>query len=224
MLLALRPLVCASTPSWLEDLQDRDVLGGFANRFAFILGPAKDPIPFPNQPDAQLKQKISSHLVDVMAWLPDRFEVTLTDDARQLWSEFYTRWHSTQWPDELLGAIVQRIPDLVLKVALIYAVLEKRHQINGEILNAAIDVGGYAAASAQRIFSEFHTTRESKLESRILKVLGVGAMKFGDLHRTVGGRYSTLELNRALDALCKSGQIWRREEGKSVAFGLSEKE
>ena len=107
---------------------------------------------------------------------------------------------------------------------MIYTVLKKGLQIDVERLTAAIDVGGYAVASAQRIFSDFHTSRERKLEKRILDVLKAGAMKFGDLHRAVGGRYSTLELNRALDALCRSGQTWKREQGTTVVYGVPESE
>jgi hypothetical protein len=217
-------LLSASTPSWLEDLQDRDVLGGFGNRFLFILGSPKAPIPFPAPPDAMLRSKIIAHLKDLLVWMPEELEVNLTPDARELWDEFYTRWRMETWPDEMFAAIVQRIPDVVLKIALIYAVLEKRTEIDAEILTAAIDAGGYAVASAQRIFSDFHSTRESKLEKRILDVLQQGGMKFGDLHRAVGGRYSTLELNRTLDGLCKSGQIWEKKQGETKAFGLVSEE
>ncbi|OGG47824.1 MAG: hypothetical protein A3F84_12845 [Candidatus Handelsmanbacteria bacterium RIFCSPLOWO2_12_FULL_64_10] len=217
-------LLAASTPAWLEDLQDRDIMAGFANRFAFILGEPKPPIAWPSPPDAGLYAKVIAHISDVLLWLPDSLEVTMTGSARDLWSEFYVRWKSQVWPDEMFGALVQRIPDITLKIALIYAVLEKRTQIAPDILTAAIDAGGYCVASTQRIFTDFHATRESKLEGRILEVLKAGPVKFGDLHRAVGGRYSTLELNRALDALVKSGQIWRQEQGGTVIYGLSTEE
>lgn len=216
-------LMCASTPSWLEDLQDRDVLGGFANRFIYILGEPKPPIPFPEPPRSDLQDRIIARLSDLQAWLPDQgLRLELTSPARELWVEFYTRWHSLSWPDELLAAILQRIPDITLKIAVIYATLEKRTQIDAEILKTAIDAGGYAVASAQRIFSDFHTSREGKLEKRISSVLEPGPMKFGDLHRAVGGRYSTKALNGALDALKHAGQVWRKEQGSTVIWGRPE--
>jgi len=216
-------LICASTPSWLEDLQDRDVLGGFANRFLYILGEPKAPIPFPKPPRADRKDRIITHLRDIQSWLPEQgIRMELTQPARELWTEFYTRWHALPWPDELLAAIVQRIPDIVLKIAVIYAALEKQSRIGPEILTAAIDAGGYAVASAQRIFSDFHTSRERKLEKRIVEVLKAGSMKFGDLHRAVGGRYSTKALNVALDALKHAGLVWKKEQGGTVIWGLSE--
>ncbi|MDA0710554.1 MAG: DUF3987 domain-containing protein [bacterium] len=217
-------ILAASTPSWLEDLQDRDVLGGFGNRFAYILGGPKEPIPFPDPPSRLHQTRIVSHLAEVDAWLPNELEVTLTGEARELWAEFYTRWNKLTWPDELFSAIVQRIPDVALKIALLYAVLEKRTEVDAEILSAAIDAGGYAVASAQRIFTTFHQTRETKLESRILDILKDSAVKFGPLHRSVGGRYSTAELNRTLDALTRSGQIWKQEQGNTVAFGISDED
>ena len=165
-----------------------------------------------------------SHLAEVDAWLPTQLEVTLTGEARELWAEFYTRWHKLTWPDELFSAIVQRIPDVTLKIALLYAVLEKRRDVDAEILSAAIDAGGYAVASAQRIFTTFHQSWETKLENRILDILKDGAVQFGLLHRRVGGRYSTVQLNRTLDALTKSGQIWKQEQGNTVAFGISDEE
>ena len=217
-------LITASTPSWLEDLADRDIAGGFGNRFVYILGPPKDPIPRPAQPDARLMEKVVSRTGDMLLWLPESPEVTLTEPAWDLWSEFYVRWKSQVWPDEMFGALVQRIPDITLKIALIYAVLEKRTQIDPEILTAAIDCGGYATASAQRIFTDFHASRESKLEKRILEVLKAGPMKFRDLHQAVSGRYSAAEVNRALDSLIRAGQAWRREQGSTVICGLAAEE
>jgi len=196
-------------------------MAGFANRFAFILGEPKPPIAWPSPPDAGLYAKVVAHASDVLLGLPDSLEVSMTGSARDLWAEFYVRWRSQVWPDEMFGALVQRIPDIALKIALIYAVLEKRTEIGPDILTAAIDAGGYCVASAQRIFTDFHATRESKLEGRTLDVLKAGPVKFGDLHRAVGGRYSTLELNRTLDGLVKSGQVWRKEEGSTVIYGLS---
>ncbi|GEM_PF-1131772 len=211
-------LITASTPSWLEDLADRDIMGGFGNRFVYVLGPPKAPIPFPDPPDARLMEKVVSHIGDVLLWLPDSLEVTLTGPARDLWAEFYTRWKGQTWPDETLGAVLQRIPDITLKVALIYAVLEKRREIDADILTAAIDAGGYCVASAQRIFSGFHATRASKLESRVLEVLKEGPVKSWALHRAIGGgRYSSDEINRALDALCRAGSVSRTGQGERGA-------
>ncbi len=119
-----------------------------------------------------------------------------------------------------MSAVLQRIPDFVLKIGLIYAAMEKTSSINTEILNAAIDAGGYAAASAERIFAEFHESREVKLERRILAVLGEGVKTFGVLHRAVSGRYSTKALASVLEALVKSGQVWEKIEGKGRTYGL----
>jgi len=73
-----------------------------------------------------LRNKIIAHLKKILVWLPEELEVNLTPYARQMWAECYARWRSETWPDEMFAAIVQRIPDVVLKIALIYAVLEKR--------------------------------------------------------------------------------------------------
>ena len=215
-------LVAASTPSWLEDLQDRDVLGGFANRFAFVLGEAKAPIPFPDAPDVQLRDQIVSHIKEVMEWLAEPVEITLTESARDLWREYYTRWHSLTWSDEIMSAMVQRVPDMVLKISLLFAVLEKRMQIDAETLTAGIDAGGYLAASMQRIFSDFHTSKEIKREKRIETVLADGPMKYAGLRRALGGRHSAEEINKTLYALKKSGQISEFTQGRGVVWGLAE--
>jgi len=213
-------LIAASTPSWLEDLQDRDILGGFGNRFIYILGQKKKPIPFPDPPNNDLGQKVEAHLCDMLAWLPDEMEVELHESAKHLWRDFYTRWRSLAWSDEVVAAIVQRIPDITLKIALIYALLEKQSVITEEILSAAIEAGGYAVASAQRIFSEFHTSRSSTLEKRVVDVLAKGPQKYGDLHRAVGGRYSTQELQPVLEALKKAGILDKVDREHTVVWKL----
>jgi hypothetical protein len=214
-------LLSASTPSWLEDLGDREVLGGFANRFVFILGPAKSPIPFPDPPDPNIRSKVIGNLAATMQWLDEGVELILDPGARDVWEDFYTTWHKREWPDELVSAVLQRVPDVALKIAIIYAVLERTHTICPKILNAAIDAAGHVVASAERIFAGFHENKEVKLEKRILTVLSKEDMNYGALHRAVGGRHTTKTLSSVLDALVKSGQTWERLEGRRKTYGVA---
>ena len=208
-------LLCASTPAWLEaDLSNRDILGGFANRFLYVLGEPKNPIPFPDPPDVNLRTGIVNQLSKVNEGLPaDGMEVHLTANAKEIWHGFYVRWRSLRWGDEIQDAVLQRIPDMTLKIALIYAALEKQSEINAEILSAAIDATGYGAASAQRIFGDFNKSKRRKLEDRVVQVLGDrGPMRRSVLHQAVSGRHSAAEVTRMLEDLVRAEMVVQNQK------------
>jgi hypothetical protein len=142
-------------------------------------------------------------------WRSREAALTLTSDARSLWETFYRSWKQREWHDALLAALVERIPDNCLKIALIYAVLEQQSAITREVLEVALDVGAYAVASAQRIFGTFYASREARHEAKMEKILddAGGQLPMADLQRRLSGRVSSGELSRLLGTLEKLGEV-----------------
>jgi hypothetical protein len=203
-------MISASTPDWLEaSLTDRQILGGFANRFVFVAGIPKDPIPFPDSPHEGLRSRVIMRLAAVrQRWQGRERPVPLTAGAKALWETFYRTWKARRWHDPLMAALLQRIPDQCLKIALIYTVLDDRDSIDEELLTIGLDVGAYAVASAQRIFGAFYASRDARHEARLRQTLEAhgGCMAIAALQRHWGGRIASAELWRILHAWQATGQ------------------
>lgn len=219
-------LVSASTPEWLEgSLSDREIMGGFANRFLFSVGEPKAPIPFPDPPDERLRNRIVAHLAAVrLAWQGREEAIPLSPTARGVWESFYLTWKGYRWPDPLMAALLQRLPDQCLKIALLYAVLEESAVITDELLQVALEVGKYAVASAQSIFGPFYASRDARHEANIRKALEAtgGQMPVAELQRKRGGRLSSAELWRVLTAWQSTGQakVYRKKGEKRQCVSL----
>jgi hypothetical protein len=142
-------------------------------------------------------------------WQGHEQAITLAPEARELWATFYRAWKQRQWSDALIAALMARIPDNCLKIALLYAILEGQKGISSEILEVALDVGAYAVASAQRLFGTFYASREARHEARIRKLLveAGGQLAMAELQRKLSGRVSSGELSRTLSALEKLGEV-----------------
>ena len=192
-------ILSASTPDWLEDgMQDREILGGFGNRFMYIVGQPKDPISFPDPPDKQLGEKITGRLSEILSTQQET-EFDLSPEARKLWDRFYRDWRAHEWTDAVAAALVQRTPDFAMKVTLIYAVLDGEQEITAELLQIGIDVAKYCVASSQQVFSEFYANADRRIELKVEeKLKPIGKMTYSELHRVVGGRISTDHFGRIL--------------------------
>jgi len=78
--------------------------------------------------------------------------VTMTDEARKLWHKIYKDLSAGQ--PGLLGAITGRAEAQVIRLALIYALLDSSNQISLPHLKAAVAVWEYCESSAARIFGK----------------------------------------------------------------------
>src|SRR5437660_12573476 len=79
-------------------------------------------------------------------------EMARDDESRSLWAAEYPRLSAGE--PGLLGAILGRAEAHVLRLSLIYAVLDRSPVVRPEHLHAALAVWDYADASARRIFGD----------------------------------------------------------------------
>jgi hypothetical protein len=222
--IAIQPtltILAASTAEWLEScLTDEQIMGGFANRFLYITGSFRPLVPLPREPDTGTWNRLLKALHDLGDDFSQGATFTLSPNAQALWEGFYRSWHEDTYPNEILGNIVQRIPDYVLKLAMVYAAWRSSATIQGEELDAAWAFGFYARDSVLRLFEGMHQSTQAKLENRIEELLQErGPMKRRDLHQAVGGRYSAKQFNDAVDALFKAGVLATKGDTLLLAGG-----
>jgi len=126
---------------------------GFANRFLFVCSRRSKRLPFGgNLTDADL-QPLADRLHTVIEYAQGLDQpIAMNEDARTLWCEVYPELSDGK--PGLFGSVTSRAEAQVIRLALIYAVLDQSEVIIREHLQAALAVWRYCEASARYIFGE----------------------------------------------------------------------
>jgi hypothetical protein len=70
-----------------KNARSDDFFGGLGNRFLYLTGPEKKPIPNPSEPDVAALQRVRDALVGLSKLHP--VEARFDTVARRLWEQFY---------------------------------------------------------------------------------------------------------------------------------------
>jgi hypothetical protein len=123
-----------------------EIANGFLNRFIFAAVRRVRLLPEGGDPDPLKDTGLARYLTTVLKHAHTAGKVTLTPDARELW------WHTypvlTQPADGLLGQLTARAEAHVIRLALLYALLDGQKTIQPEHLHAALALWDYAKRSA----------------------------------------------------------------------------
>lgn len=204
-------IVSATQPRILEGLMsDDDVHSGFINRWLIIPGKSNAPKPWPVSVDRQTAALLFERLHDaVHQAYPTNYQMPLADDARSFWESWYIdEWHRRQTPDE--EAMRARYATLVVKIALIYAVLNGDQLITQDHLEKGIAVIEWMWAHVIRMVPSWGSTTHGRLEAKFLQTLEErGPMKRRDLTRSCSNRrkWSSMDMKQVLEALMSNGVI-----------------
>lgn len=136
----------------IASLTETERANGFANRFMFFtvqrskVLPECEPVP----PDT-----ISPFVDDfqaVVRWAQGSRRLVRDPGAKALWGAVYPKL--SEGEPGLLGAVLGRAEAHVLRLSLLYAVLDRSPAIREEHLAGALALWDYSEASARRIFGE----------------------------------------------------------------------
>ncbi len=179
-------------------LDDVDVLNGFANRILWTCVKRSKLLPEggqrPGMSDiVQLLRAAYEHAQSVG-------ELKRDDSARALWGDIY-RELAEPLPG-FPGVVTSRAEAQLLRLSMLYALLDQRSIITAEHLRAAKALLDYATASAQHIFGR---TVGDTLADRVLSILGTGPKSRKEIHKALSGHAKGSELDRVLKDLEQRG-------------------
>ncbi len=203
-------ILAGTTCEWFwKNARSDDFYGGLGNRFLYLTGPKKKPVPNPSEPDGAVLKQVHTALAMLSELHP--VEVRFDTVARRLWEQFYESWEQRERTG-LYAAAVKRIHVYIRKLAMTYAALEGTlPEIGIEQLKAAIAVGVYAAECAKALVdAQTATLRpEGELEQKFMKWI---AEHDGERRRRMQQTLSKLTggcetFNRVLLNLSKADQI-----------------
>jgi hypothetical protein len=156
---------------YMDDLVgDRDVAGGFFNRFITICGTPRKTKSRPRKLSSDIWSEFRKPLTDLT--LLNARELDFELEAYGLWAKWFDQWsldHGKLPQREQL--LTERIPKHALKIALVYSIIEGKRAIDVRPLAISIKICGWLESNTRKIFQDVRLDRRSKAESVIIRRL-----------------------------------------------------
>jgi hypothetical protein len=204
-------LIADITPQELKNLtKNLYFYNGFLNRFLFTcvrrykVDPCIPPVPDSIYNNTVLKLK------DVINWLAElkivRFEIA--DSIKDLWSNIY---HTIpeEIKDPILAGLTSRAEPYILKLCVIYALLDKTEKIRYEHLKAALAIWERNVNSIKYLFNLDSQSKEyNYIKAKIINALALGPLTQTEISRSIfKGNVSSKKIKYVLEKLSESGKI-----------------
>jgi hypothetical protein len=183
-----------------------DMANGFANRFLFTLVKRSKLLPFGGNLSEDDIQQLGNELKQIIEAANDlnsSQQLTMTEAARGEWETVYSSL-SAERPG-LLGAIVARAEPYVLRLALIYALLDRGTQIDLVHLKAGLAVWDYCEKSALYIFGDATGDDVADTIRQSLRVAGASGLTRTEINNLLHGDRSSGRIRVALTTLLNYG-------------------
>jgi hypothetical protein len=124
-----------------------ELANGFMNRVLIIACRRQQLLPEGGNPDPLAGTGLDRLLTAALKQARTAGQIRLDPDARELWHHAYRRL-AAEPADQIVAQITARAEAHVIRLALIYALLDTQRQITTAHLTAALALHGYAARSA----------------------------------------------------------------------------
>lgn len=184
-----------------------DLWNGFANRFLWVCARRSKKVPLPKPIDAAELNRLAKALAGAIEFANETSEISLDDEAEALWVEMYDAL--TEDGVGVLSAVTTRAEAQVLRLALVYALLDRSPKIRPQHLKAAAAAWQYCMDSARFIFGSEVESGVSELTARILQALAAGPCTRTQLFDACNRNLSKAQLTECLVELQSKGKIER---------------
>ncbi len=192
---------------------------GFANRFIWCCVKRSKCLPEGGKLDLDDFPDLLNSLREAALFAANSGELRRDADAREVWREVYPKLSGGH--PGLLGAITSRAEAQTMRLALLYALLDRSTLIRVEHLFAALAVWDYAEASARHIFGTALGDPTADEIQRVLRAAGTRGMTRTDLSNHFRRNRDAAEIGRALGVLEESG-LARSEKAATGEQGRPE--
>jgi hypothetical protein len=192
----------------LRHLTETDQANGFANRFMWFLVKRSKVIPNPTGvPEAALAPLIRQ-LREAVNFAEGVSEIIRDPEAERYWAKIYPGL--SEGRPGLLGAIIGRAEAQAMRLASVYALVDKSREIRPVHLDAALALWHYSEASARRIFG---SRVGDPVADRILRALRARKeLNETEIHDLFSRHKTGVDIERALELLEHRGLVTRQDE------------
>ncbi len=194
-------------------LGDNAIFNGFANRFLMVCAKRARLLPdggsLTDEDFSTLAAKLSK-AIDAARKIS---RLTRSAEAREFWHSVYPKLTADRAGN--FGAITSRAEAHVLRLSMIYALLDGRSQIELAHLKAAFECWRYCQDSALHIWGDFAKDGIAERIRIALKVAGEGGLTRSQLYDALGGRITADEFSPEIRKMVSGGEV--RELFKATA-------
>jgi hypothetical protein len=223
-------LLTTTTPEALElSLNDIDIDSGLIPRFATFFCTPREPKASAPPPDQAELSALASGLQDISQFAR---ALSKTAPALQLSPQAQGEWELI-YPElvkegrsspKAVSAIMERVPTMIMKWALVYAIQTGNSVIEVDDLARAVMVGDYLMQTAKLVPQHVGKSFLAKVEAKILEVMSREPGKWWKaslIHQRVSGRTDAATLRRILDSLVALGKLEQGASGPTVVYRVS---
>lgn len=191
-------------------LHESDVYNGFANRFLWVCARRTKKIPRPPSLDEQtceiFAKKLATSIETANFKAQNGAKVVGFDTrAASLWDKLYYELSVDR--SGVYGVVTARAEPQVLRLALIYCLLDAEDEIREKHINAAIALWNYCDESALYLFG--NSNRQDSISRKILDFLQSGLKSQTEINKYLGGKVSAMRLSSSLAELQALGSIFQ---------------
>jgi hypothetical protein len=181
---------------------------GFGNRYVWICVRRSKTLPRGGKPDPGKLADVQGRVRDAVSFALTVGEVQLDDEAGQVWDKVYE--DLSEGKPGLTGALLGRAEAHVLRLALLYALLECSEVIRRAHLQAALACWDYAEASTRHVFGD---STGDPLADDLLRLLRASprGLTRTEISAYLGRNVPAERIGRALGLLL-GHRLARREE------------
>ena len=203
-----------------RDLDRTSMANGYANRFLFGCVRRANVLPFGGALEEEAACTLGMHLKAAIEGARNVARVTMTQGARRVWRDVYPAL--SEGEPGLLGAIIGRAEAQVIRLALIYALLDRCAEIDIAHLKAGLAIWEYCENSVRWIFGDALGDPIADEILRALRKAGVDGMTRTEIRDHFGRNQSADRVGLALATLGRYGKAKSviRETGGRPAEGV----
>lgn len=197
----------------LRYLNQTEAANGFANRFLWLMVKRSKELPWGGAWDQVDKEPLIEKLISALAFGKRSAQLGWDEEAAGMWEEVYSTI-SGERPG-LFGAITGRAEAQTMRLAALYAVINRSHQIEVQHLEAALALWEYTEVSARYIFGDATGDPEADQVLEALRAAGKDGMSRTEIRDFFGRNKKADRIDRALAVLLEAGRV-RREREKTA--------
>jgi hypothetical protein len=193
-----------------------ELANGFQNRFMLLAVRRTKLLPEGGCFDAIDWDPLQADLAAAIDHGKRAGELALTEAARDRWLEVYPKL--SQEVPGLYGAAIARAEAHVVRLALLYALLDRDNRIDQDHLDAALALWGYAARSAKWIFGD---TLGDPIADDIWHAIkgATDGLTRAEIRDLFSRNKSAKAINAGLTALERAGRLKRDERNAASGRG-----
>ena len=176
---------------------------GFGNRFLWTWVRRSKLLPHGGNLNDSLKQSLADQLREAVMFARTVNEVYRDQSADRLWEEVYPSL-TREWPG-LYGSMLARAAPQVLRIAMIYALLDRQEVITGTHLEAALAVWRYCDDSVRFIFGNRLGDPDQERILRALREAGHNGLSRSEISDLFHRNRRAVQIEAVLYILVDSG-------------------